>query len=676
VCKLLITVSLTLTIAGGLARPAWGFQPVLLPAHSLRADGTSEQLLALYLVDGDALETALPEVRAARGQIVGAPQKSEDGGFRLRYRPPRVSAPSTDTLTVSAGGKSRAVTVRLVPGGRVRLEVSLHPDPLLLEKGAKAEVRVRVRDASGQPVRAPLRIGASVGRLSRLEEVTLGEYRASYTPPVERFPQVAIVAVLSVGDGAFAATPLKLAARVTLDGEGEPGASMRVIVDGRSFGPQTIGADGKFALPLVVGPGGRAIGVSQDKLGNEIRRPVDLRLPPFPRLLLAAVPSELPADGRARAEVVAFAVDARGAPVRLRAPPLSADRGTLSAPSPREGGIWSWSFTAPARPGEGPVRLRAGQAETRIALRAAPPFHLTWRAPAEPLAAGVAAPQSVEVALSDDGGQPVAGARLDAALVSGQVLGIDDLQGGRYRIRVKTPPDPGRQSAALHVELEGLEPGPPRRVTLHPARAKKGRVAAEAWVDDDLGLPVPGVVVALDGPDGRAEVTSDRYGTARLELIRPKARQFEITAQLDALPDLQATLDYLDVGGALHAVASERDRGVVEHQPSPPGASLDVEVPLRPGAPVDLRLTVEPEAAPKRSARVRIALVDAAGHPEKGAIVYQASAGTLELLHPLAHGQAELRFTPPAGARPGTRFLVSVTETRTRVTAFTQVVAR
>src|SRR6185437_7933159 len=137
-----------------------------------------------------------------------------------------------------------------------------------------------------------------------------------------------------------------------------------------------------------------------------------------------------------------------------------------------------------------------------------------------------------------------------------------------YRIRVETPPDPGRQSAALHVELEGLAPGPPRRVTLHPARAPKGRLAAEAWVDDDLGLPVPGVKVALDGPNGRAEVISDRYGTARLELTRPGARHFQVTAHLAALPDLEATLDYLDAGGALHPVASERGRGVVEHEPS------------------------------------------------------------------------------------------------------------
>ena len=62
----------------------------------------------------------------------------------------------------------------------------------------------------------------------------------------------------------------------------------------------------------------------------------------------------------------------------------------------------------------------------------------------------------------------------------------------------------------------------------------------------------------------------------------------------------------------------------------------------------------------------------------EGAIAFQSSGGTLELiepLHPTAEGRrAALRFQPPAGAKPRTRFLVSVTETRTSVTGFVEVV--
>jgi len=37
------------------------------------------------------------------------------------------------------------------------------------------------------------------------------------------------------------------------------------------------------------------------------------------------------------------------------------------------------------------------------------------------------------------------------------------------------------------------------------------------------------------------------------------------------------------------------------------------------------------------------------------------------------NGTAELRFVPPADAPPGSRYLISVTDAKTRVTAFTEV---
>lgn len=667
-CKLVVIGSLL----GALALPARAFQPVLLPDHPLSADGSVVHTLALYLVEGDHLAHGAVEVKAAHGQLLGPAEPAEDGGYRVRYRPRKVAGPSGDTLTVSEGGERHACRIALAPAGRVQVALAIHPDPLLLGKGASAEVRVRVRDASGQPARAPLRVSASVGRLGPLVELEPGEYRATYTPPPERFPQVAIVAVLSIADGAFAAAPLKLAARVTVTGEGEPGASMRILVDGRSFGPTPIGPDGRFALPLVVPPGGRAIGISTDRAGNEVRRPVDLRLPPFPRLLLAAVPSELPADGRARAEVVAFAVDARGGPVRLRAPVLSADRGTLSSGEPRGDGTFHFTFTAPDRRDSRVARLRSGKDEARIALRAAPPFHLKMIALPEPLAAGVSSPQSIEVQLEDGADEPVPGARLQATLQGGRVLGIDERPNGRYRIRVETPRDPSLSSTALHVELDGLSPGAPRRITLHRARAPSGRIAAEAWLDDDLGLPVPGVAVTLAGPGGSVETKSDRYGTARIELAPPSAARFEIVAHAAALPGLEATLDELRIGSEWIAVASERGTGLLDETEAPPGASLDAEVPLQPGSPIDLRLTASSVVHAGQPLAVQVALVGT----KKGAIVYQASAGRLELVQPLAGGHALLRFTPPAGARPGDRFVLSVTEVKGRVTAFVQVVAK
>jgi hypothetical protein len=682
--SLVIAVGLLLSWGKG-ARAA---EALLLPSHPLVADGARVHTLRLYVIERGALEPGPQAVHALRGAIVGTPAPAVGGGLDLRYRPPRVRGPERDTIRVVAGGRTLEAQVALEPPGRTQLELRVTPDPLLLAKGAEAEVRLSVRDAAGRPTRAPLRLGASVGRISPLVETSIGELSARYTPPEERFPQVAILAALSLADGAFSARPLKLSARVPVSGEGEPGATMQLLVEGRTFGPETIDASGRFTLPIVVPPGGRAVGISTDRLGNQKRREIDLQLPSFPRLVLAAVPNELIADGQSRAEVVAFAVDARGNPERGRAPRLSAERGTLSPPQPRADGVWSWTFTAPEGTGSGAVRLRGGTeassakrseawvgtAEARVTLRPAPPFRIELE-PGEPLGAGVQEPAEVTVRVVDAFGSPVTGAELQAALAGGRVIGTRELGGGSYAISVVPPRDPGRGAARLHVELRALRAGSPRRVTLHATRAPEGKLAAEAWVDDDLGLPVPGAKVVFSSPDGRVERITDGYGTARVELQRPAGPTFGVTAEPDALPGLAAHLDWVQAGGALLPVASLAGQGVLVGAQSPPGASLDAEVPLRPAAPVDVRLTVEPRhPRPGQAARIGVSLSGA------GAIAWQASGGTVEVvapLHPAARGQAaELRFVPPPGAPPGARYLVSVTETRTRVTAFVEVVVK
>lgn len=645
---------------------------VLLPAAPLAADGERAHLLRLYVVDRDALVAGVPSVRAARGAIVGAPVPTSDGGVALRYRPPRVLAPTSDTLTVSLRGRERAITVALEPVGRTRLALEAPSTAFLLGRLGAAPFKLHVRDAAGRPARAALRLAASVGHVTAPRETGPGEYAFSYTPPDERYPQVAIVSALSVGDGAFAALPIRLAARVTVEGEGEPGATMHISVDGREFPGVVVGADGKFNVPLVVPPGGRAVGVSVDKLGNQQRREIDLALPPFPRLALGAVPATLPADGSARAEVIAFAVDARGNPEKRAPPSLSADAGTLSPPTPRGDGSTTWTLTAPAAIGRGAVTVRGGGAETRVVLRPGPPRTIEVLPPSEPLPAGRDAPVTVEARLRDGAGSPVAGARLTAALAGGRVVGVRDKGGGLYAIELVPPPDAGRGTALLHVEVAAVAPGAPRRATLHPRPNAGADFVAEAWIDDDVGLPVPGARVELIGPTGSTRADADRYGTARLQFAAPATRTFRVVAQPEALPGVTAALDYLVVGGVAHAVGSTAGGGVAESGEPPSFPAADAPLPLRPAPPLDLRLSVEPQR-PRAGQPVRVRIDVRGGAASQ--LLYETSGGTLEVVHaPGGDGRAELRFVPPADARPGSRYFLSVTDAKTRVTAFTEVV--
>ena len=287
----------------------------------------------------------------------------------------------------------------------------------------------------------------------------------------------------------------------------------------------------------------------------------------------------------------------------------------------------------------------------------------------------------VEVGVRDGAGSPVLGARLVATLRGGRVVGVDELGAGRYRLRLVAPRDPGR-GAPLHVEVAGVEPGAPRRVTLHPVAAPPHRIAAEAWIDDDLGQPVPRATVELRVGDETRRDETDRFGVARFEWPRPAAKRFVALAEPLALPGVQAALEYLTDGATLRTVASTVGEGVAEAQPEPLLAATDAELPIRPAMPIDLKLTVPPLV----TGALRPLLVQLQITPTEGKaasvtsaqprrLLLSATSGQFELLR-LKAGGADLRFTPPAGTKFGDRFLLAVTDAESGISVFSEVVAR
>jgi hypothetical protein len=695
--------TLALVAVTGSTAPSRASAPVdlvALPAHALIADPETPHAIALFAVEGRRARAIDPaSVRARRGVVDGKPLPLPGGGLLVRYRAPRGAPQSGDLLEATIGGATLRAPIALEPASPPRLELRAAPDPIVVGRDARggeaaAEVTIRVRDAHGRPRAATLRLGASVGALSPVEEMGPGEYRARYTPPVERYPQVAILVAVALDEGgaaAVAATAVRLAARIAVSGVGEPGASMSVTVDGRTFGPTPVGADGRFQLPIVVPPGGRAVGVSTDRMGNVARREIDLALPPFPRLLLATTPAELPADGVGRAEIVVVAVDARGALERRRAPELAADRGTLGPLELRPDGTWRASWVAPRGRGPGAATITArapdgSRGTARIALRPAPPFHLALDGAVEPLPSGADDPVEIRVRVTDGDGAPVEGARLEATLAGGRVVGQSEGPPGVVRLRVVPPRDPGRGRAALHVELGGLRAGPPRRVGLQ--RAPGAPRFVEAWVDDDVGTPVPDLPVALSVGADRRLAPTDRFGVARFALpsAAPEARHLRLVADVPHTALRPATLDLLLLDDGPRAVAATLGRGAAPTDSSAaPGATLDVELPLRPLAPLDVRISVEPGHVPRgRAARVTVRLTDAGGARRAGPVVVAVSSGRLDTgATPAARrhtipvdGAATLILTPDGDARPGDRILVTATEPTSGLTAFTEVTVK
>jgi len=170
---------------------------------------------------------------------------------------------------------------------------------------------------------APLRLAVSAGSFSAPERVKPGLYRAEYTPPPTRFPQLAIAALYR-DDGKleveFLRFPLHGVTRLPV--KAEPGYQATVEVEGRSFGPVTAGEDGTATVALVVPPGARQAQVSvRGSIAATVRQ-VQLAAPDGNRLLAVALrPSGAGPKSPARL-LVAYEGSASGFhPDRIRVEP-------------------------------------------------------------------------------------------------------------------------------------------------------------------------------------------------------------------------------------------------------------------------------------------------------------------------------------------------------------------
>jgi len=423
-----------------------------------------------------------------------------------------VAAPPGVPLEVT-GGTAEPVALglwRVLPGRDVR-EVSLRAGPAQLtaavappaapiEIGWSPAAPVKGRDATvvvelGLPAATggpedggqPPRLVASAGRLGPVERVGPGRFRATYELPATRHPEVVALFAL-VPRCPTCATPdalgvarLPLAAAIVLPGETEPGVSTYVEVGGTVFGPVTADRAGRFRLPVVVPPGvSRGVARSVSAVGNERRKPIDLGLPPAPRLACIAQPDRLPADGLGRAAIACLGWTDTGEAETEPQVALATSRGALTAPW-REGGMVHAAYRSP-HGGAGPVEVTgsrreagaAGRAVVRLELVAGGPAWIDWTVAGEPLRPGEAAAASAVA--RDAQGDPLGPARAEGAhageveagrFVARATLG-DGLDG--VALAFAHGPVPASEAATLTLRWEG--PG-----WLAEARSLDGRPA-------------------------------------------------------------------------------------------------------------------------------------------------------------------------------------------------------
>lgn len=206
-------------------------------------------------------------------------------------------------------GRLAPFLLLLAPLSARAATLELEGAPLVLGRAEKVAATIALDEPEKAP---PLLLAASVGSFSAPVRVKPGLYKAEYTPPATRFPQVAIAALYR-DDGKleveFLRFPLHGATRLPV--RAEPGYRVTAEVEGKSFGPVVAGEDGTATVPLVVPPGAREAQVSiRGSLAATLRK-VQLAAPEGNRLLAVALrPSGSGPRGPARL-LVAYEGSAR-----------------------------------------------------------------------------------------------------------------------------------------------------------------------------------------------------------------------------------------------------------------------------------------------------------------------------------------------------------------------------
>lgn len=172
-------------------------------------------------------------------------------------------------------------------------------------------------DGSPFDVRPPI-VRSSTGALSPPVRTAPGQWRVTFTPPKERFPHVAILSAQV--DQAQSSTvgfyALPLWGKGRLEVKTKPDSEVVVYIGNRAFGPVQADERGSAYVDILAPPGPeRAVAHSVDPVGNKSQKTVDLGVPPFNRLALVNVDEVASADGAGEAQLLAFAVDKKGAPL-------------------------------------------------------------------------------------------------------------------------------------------------------------------------------------------------------------------------------------------------------------------------------------------------------------------------------------------------------------------------
>lgn len=246
---------------------------------------------------------------------------------------------------------------------------AVEPARITLGETPRAVLRIIAVDDDGlTPLEgAPPTLKVSTGRLDPPRRVSPGVWEATFTPPKEAFPHVAIVsAAIERKDetaAGFVAIPLWGKGQTTVNTK--PKSEVTVFIGADRFGPVATGPGGEATVPILVPPGPEhAVARSIDAVGNESQKSISLRVPAFNRLAVVALDEVVVGDNKGMGRILVYVVDKKGAPLVDGRLVAKASVGTVAAPLEVAPGVFELVW----RPGV----VKVPEATVTVSLAGAP----------------------------------------------------------------------------------------------------------------------------------------------------------------------------------------------------------------------------------------------------------------------------------------------------------------
>ncbi len=663
----------------------------LLTGGDVVGDGATAVTLNIvaYRSNGQAMNGSTLKVYAQAGRI-GRVSMVRPGLYAADWVPPKVDTVSDVTLSVKGKSpdgetisKTWAVAVR--PSISQQVSISANPSSLTLGRDGGSTLSIQLSGADKTNLKdVELVVLTNSGTVENVTHLGDGTFAASYKPPKQFFPHLAMITVADKRDpnrtyGSFA---IPLIGKANFPVVGQPRSNVLVRIDDREFGPVPADASGNAQVPIEVRPGFIDAQVISVLNGQKRVEPLDMQVPAANRVTLFPMSESVPSDPAINMPVRAYVLTAGGEPDVSARVKFTATSGSLSEAVHEGNGVFRADYT-PSFGNQATATtitvdvddIRGPQnASQNIQLIPARPGQVTLTPePASLMKAAQSFQILAKIQSADGVGMPNRTLRFIAngATQSGAPL---DLGSGDYKARFDTT-----GKGAVEVIATAGSPGstnPLRSVLIFPSRDRlpnDGLSSAMMTVLtlDEYGYPVSNVTVNLGVITGEgslpAQTTTDASGVGQVHFTAGrKAGIVRISASAGAhssvtpillAPDKVAADYALVPSGSAHTVNTynawrkiiqtarlERD-GMIGAPIA--GYSGGSQV----GAVSTVQATAEPsQVAPGGTVVLRLQAKDADGRGVGGqTLQVVASPGEVSAVTDQGGGKYTASITVPAG---------------------------